>query len=206
MAAVADHDVADVADSFAVDENSADLDRFGFLRAVGGQFQDIAVFENKAVFFRNADVLGQAAMAHEMAILAVDRHEIARSGQLQHGLELFLARVTGNVDLGNFFVVDFGAAPVQVIDQIGDRFLVAGNELGRKNHGIAGLDLDGLVVVQGDAVQHRKRLALAAGGEKREPIERQILPTIVFGHETARQMQDSPNPPRPGCCESCCGR
>ena len=45
------------------------------------------------------------------------------------------------------------------------------------------------VVVQGDAMQHRQRLALAAGGEKRELIERQVVPTIAFGHEVARQMQ-----------------
>ncbi len=99
---------------------------------------------NKAVFFRHAHVLGQAPVAHEMAILAVDRHEIARPGELQHRLKLFLARVTGNVDLRNFFVVHLGAAPIKVIDQIGNRFLVAGNELGGKNHGVAGLDLDGL--------------------------------------------------------------
>ena len=161
---------------------------------------------NKAIFRRDADVLGQAPMAHEVAILAVDRHKITRPGELQHGLKLFLARVTGNMDLRDFFVVHLGAAPIQVIDQIGNRFLVAGNELGGKNHSVAGIDLDGFVVVQGDAVQHRKRLALAAGGEKREPIERQVVPTIAFSHEVARQMQDSPIPPRPGRYGSCCAR
>ena len=45
MAAVADDDIADITDSFAIDKNFPYLDRLGFLRAVRGQFQDIAVFE-----------------------------------------------------------------------------------------------------------------------------------------------------------------
>ena len=57
MAAVTDHDVADVADSFAVDEDFSHLDGFGFLRPASSQFQDIAIFENKTVCFGHPDVL-----------------------------------------------------------------------------------------------------------------------------------------------------
>ena len=78
--------------------------RSGFLRALGGQLQHVAVFENKAILGRYADFLGEPAIAHQVAIFAVDGHEIARPGELKHDLQLFLARVSRDVNLGNFFV------------------------------------------------------------------------------------------------------
>src|SRR4029453_9609089 len=94
MAAVADNDVADVADHLAVDENFAGLDRLDLARAAGSQFQHVAIFEDKSGFFRHTEILGQTAMAHEVAILAVNRYEVAGPRQLEHGFQFLLAGMT----------------------------------------------------------------------------------------------------------------
>ena len=46
-----------------------------------------------------------------------------------------------------------------------DGFLVAGNDSGRKHHGIAGFDDRLLVILHGGAGQSRQRLSLAAGDQ-----------------------------------------
>src|SRR6185369_9727684 len=82
MTPIPDDDVTDVAHAFAVDKNFADLNGRNFSCAMGGQFQHVAVFENKTILFRDTDVLCKPSVAHQMAILTVDRHEIARPGEL----------------------------------------------------------------------------------------------------------------------------
>src|ERR1044071_4461299 len=189
MAAIANHHVADIADALAVDENFAHLDRLGLVRAVRGQLQNVAVLEQKAIGRRHAHVLSQPSVSHQVAILAVDRHEVARPGELEHRLQLFLARMAGNVNLRDLLVVHLRATPVKMIDQIGNRLLVAGNELRRKDYGVAGRYFDSLVIIQSDPVQHGQRLALAAGGKKCELIVRQVVPPLAFSHEITRQMK-----------------
>ena len=102
MATIAYDDITDVTDSLAVDKNFAHLNRFGLLRAMGSQLQHIAVFEDKTIVRRYADILGELPMAHEMAIFAVNRHEITGPGEMEHSFQFFLARVTGHMDLGTF--------------------------------------------------------------------------------------------------------
>ena len=130
-------------------------------------------------------------MAHKVTIFAVNRHEIARPGELQHGFQLFLTRVPRDVYLGDLFVMHLGAAPVEMIDQIGDRLLVAGDEFGGKDYRISRFDLDCLVIIQSHAVEHRQRLPLAPRSEESKLIGWQIMPAFAFGHEVSRQAQVS---------------
>ena len=67
-------------------------------------------------------------MAHEVAILAVNWHEVARSRQLEHGFQFLLAGMTRDMNFRDLFVVNLCAASIEVVDQIGDGFLVSGNE------------------------------------------------------------------------------
>jgi hypothetical protein len=82
------------------------------LGATGGQFEHVAVFQDKAILRRDADFLGEPAVANQVAVLAMNRHEVARAGQLEHGFEFFLAGMPRDMNLGNLFVVDLGAAAV----------------------------------------------------------------------------------------------
>ena len=95
----------------------------------------------------------------------MDRNEKLRSHQVVHQLQLFLAGMPRDVDFGHLFVIDLGAPPVEVVDQVGDGLLVPGNEPGREDHSVPPLQLDLLVVVHGDAGQRAHRLPLGAGGD-----------------------------------------
>src|SRR5581483_10410626 len=189
MLPVVDNHFIHVADALAVDEDAPDADRVELARALGRELEHLAVFEEKTVLFCDADSFGELNVPDQMAIFAVDRHEIFGAGQMKHRLQLFLRRVARDVNLRHALVVDFGAAAVQVVDDVGDRALVAGNELGREQHGVAGTNLDGLVIVECDAVQRRQRLALAAGREKRDLIGRQMLPRLILVQRVGRQIE-----------------
>src|SRR5262245_61046359 len=129
MTAVANHDITHIADTFAIHEYTSNPDRCRFMSAVRVQLEYVAILENETVFCRQADILGEPTMAHQMAILAMDRHEITRPSELNHGLQLFLTSVTGDMDLRNFLVVKFSAASVKMVNQIRNGLFVARYEL-----------------------------------------------------------------------------
>ena len=79
--------------------------------------------------------------------------------------------------------MNLGAAAVKMVDEIVDRFLVAGDLLGREHHRIPGLDPDRLMIVQGDSVQCRKGFPLAAGGEEGGSVARELLPPLTLDHD-----------------------
>ena len=70
---------------------------------------------------------GDPGVLGEMPVFPMDRHEIARSDEREHELQLFLAAVPGDVHVLDAFVHDFGAAPREVIHDASDRFLVSRN-------------------------------------------------------------------------------
>src|SRR5918999_1230039 len=129
MAAIPDDDVSDIADTLPVHKNSADRYGLNLLSAGRGHLQDVTVLENEAVFRRHADLLGELTVSHEMAVFSMNRNKIARPSQSEHRFELLLTGMARHVNLRHLFIVDLGAAPVKVIDQIGDRLLIARDEL-----------------------------------------------------------------------------
>ena len=68
---------------------------------------------------------GDPRVLRQLAVLAVDRHEVARPDQRQHQLQLFLAAVARDVDVLDALVDDVGAAPREVVHHAADRLLVA---------------------------------------------------------------------------------
>src|SRR5512143_1082847 len=110
-----------------------------------------------------------------MPVFAVDRDEMLRPGQLNHLFELVAKSVSGYMDVGNLFVNDVGASPVEIVDDLGYRPLVSGNELGGQHHRVPRLDLDLLVGAGCHAGQGRHRLALTAGGHDDDFIIRVVL-------------------------------
>src|SRR5215471_1690917 len=118
MAAVANHDISDIADSLAIDEDSTDSDGRNLVRALSSQFQYITVLQNKAVCLRYAYVLCQPPMLYQMAVFTVNRNEVAWPSQLQHRFQLFLAGMPRHVNFGNLLVVNLRPAPVKMIDEV----------------------------------------------------------------------------------------
>src|SRR5712692_5873780 len=191
MAAVPDHYVSDIAHPFAVDENSADSDGRSFPRAMSGQFQHIAILQDKTILRGHADILREPPVFYQMTVFTMNGNEVAGPGQLKHRFKFFLAGMARHVNLRNLLIMNFRAAAVEMIDEVGNRFFVAGNKFGRENDRVSRLDLNGFVVVQRDPVKHRQRFPLASCGQESQLAGRQIVPTFVLGHKVSRQVQIS---------------
>src|SRR3972149_5427083 len=121
---------------------------------------------------RPARGLGQARVAEQVPVLAVDRDEVARAREGQHALEVLLARVAGDVDEGVVLPEDLGAEPVERVDPPADRPLVARDHARRDDHEVARRDLHVLVLARGHERERGVRLALAAGREGHLPLGR----------------------------------
>ncbi len=109
-----------------------------------------------------------------------------RTHEVEHQLQLFLAGVTGDVDVGLLVMDDFRAAPIEVVDHMRDRALVAGNRARGQDDDVATLDLDLLVLADGDACECRRRLALRTGGHDDELARRNLRRR---GARLARKLQ-----------------
>ena len=128
MAAVAQHLVADLAGARAVDQHAADRRLAGDARAVVVELHDVAVLGQQdlaASVAAGEHALGDPRVLRQLAVLAVDRHEVARPDQRQHQLQLFLAAVAGDVDVLDALVDHVGAAAGDVVHHPADRLLVA---------------------------------------------------------------------------------
>src|SRR5262249_36487056 len=110
MATVAEHELLDVADAFAVDEDPAGLDAIPWLGAVAVDDERLAVFEQEALSAIEPGLDGELDVAHQVAEFAVHRDEVARTDETEHEAELVLARVPRRVDLAAPRPVDLGAA------------------------------------------------------------------------------------------------
>ena len=145
---------------------------FHYRGGLGIKGNDLAISRKDAAFLRDSNFTGQLDMFDQMAILAVDRNEEARLHGVEHQLQLFLAGVAGNVHLGHPFMKDFGAAAVEVVDQLRDSPLIAGDDAGRENNGITLFQFDLLMIVHGNAGQGAHRLTLTAGGDDADLFRR----------------------------------
>ena len=111
MPAVAEHLAADFAGAGAVDEHAARRSLARDLRAVAGQLEDVAVFDEQRLRMRVApgNTFRDARVLRQLAVLAVDRDEVARPHERQHQLELFFAQCPETCVL-DALVNDVGAA------------------------------------------------------------------------------------------------
>ena len=95
--------------------------------------------------------------------------KIAGPGEVEQQLQLLLGGVPRDVDVRQPLVHHLGPQAVEVVDHRGDGPFVAGDELGGQDHQVAGLDVDLLVGLHGDAGQGAQGLSLAAGGDDDGP-------------------------------------
>jgi len=168
MTAIAQHFVADLAGPRVVDQHAPDRRLPGDSRAGLVEDDDVAILGEENLGLRVASgehALGHAGMLRQLAILAMDRDEVARAHEREHQLELFLAAVAGDVDVLDAFVNHVGAAPGKVIDHAPDRLLVPRNRARRDHDRVVVSDLDEAMVVDGHARQRRHRFALRSGTE-----------------------------------------
>ena len=118
-------------------------------------------------------LLGEALMGVQVAGLAVDRDGDLRPDPAVHLLHLVAARVARHVDEVIVLGDDLDALADQLVVQVVERALVAGDDLGAEDHGVAGLEPDPRVLADGDPDKALPRLALAAGAQIEHLVARQ---------------------------------
>ena len=106
----------------------------------------VAVLADERALGGHAHGLGQLGVVHEVAVLAVHRHEPLRLDDRQEGLELLLLGVAGGVHVLEAGVDDLGAEAHEPVDHLGDAHLVARDRVRAEDHGVAVADLEPAVL------------------------------------------------------------
>ncbi len=171
LLAVADDDVSYVAYAEAVNEDGAGL--YALLVDFGGaagEFELGAVFADHDVLFLYAQAHGEFCVADEHAVFAVDGDEVFRFHEGEHGLQVFLGAVAGDVDAGGGAGDDVGAEAHEAVDGAAYAGLVSGDRGGGDDDGVAGVDLHLAVAAVGHAGEAGHGFALASCGEDEEAV------------------------------------
>ena len=92
---------------------------------VGADFEYISVLDDEDILGRQSHGLRETGVQDQVAVLAVNWHEVFRPDQGDHEFEFFLARMSGHVNQLVMPPDDIGAKPEEVVDGAADQFLVA---------------------------------------------------------------------------------
>ena len=137
-------------------------------------------------------MLGQAGVLGKLPELAMNRHEIARSHQIQHQFHLFHAGVSGDMHRRIHAAIHHvGAAARHVVDHAEDGFFVARNDARAQHHRIALLHRDVLVIIHGHARKRRHGLALSAGNEHHDLIGRGLHHVLGADQDAIRNVEQA---------------
>ena len=124
MLAVPEHHISDISDSEAVDKNIADLDLLPDCRSVLTELEDISGAQNKDIVFLISQITQKLCLRLEVAEFAVHGNRVSGLYQMVNQFDVFLAGVTGRVDiLGN----DVRSLQHKLVDDARDRLLIARN-------------------------------------------------------------------------------
>ena len=97
-------------------------------------------------------MLGELRVFRKLAVFAVNGHEIAGTDQVQDQLKLFFAGVSRNVyGRPHGAVNQVRPAPRDVIHHAVNRLFVTGDDARTQHHGIAGLQVEMFVIIDGHA-------------------------------------------------------
>jgi len=126
---------------------------------------------------------------HQVAILTMDRDEIPGAHRIDHGFQFLPIGMARHVDVPHLFMNYLGSLPVQVVDDVLDGALIAGNEPGRKNNGVPRLDLEFLVVVECHSAQSAHGLSLAAGAQHDDLVSGQVAHRVRIDEVLVTDME-----------------
>ena len=156
----AEHRVDDFAGAGAIDQDPARGNRLASPRARGIETETVAIFQHEHRCAATGDSLRDARVTHQIPVLTVYRHEVARSDQGEHQFQLFDAPMARHVNRSVTLVNDFGPPTGDVVHQAPYGPLVARYGAGREHDHILRLQLDVTMVVHGDPGERGKRLTL----------------------------------------------
>ena len=156
---------AHIADTAAVHKDLTGGNNAVFLAGLAGEFKHRADLADVNVPGVHTHGLGQLGVDLQHPLFAVDGQEEPGMHQTMDDLQLLPAGMAGGVQPLALFVYHVCTLAVQLVDDLGDCLLVAGNGGGGNDDPVAGGDVHLLVGVKGHAVQRRHIFALRAGGD-----------------------------------------
>ena len=136
-------------------------------RRSGCEPDHVAVLDQQRVL--HTHLLRQPLVGVQMAGLTMDRHGDLGPYPAIHLLKLVAAGMAGDMDEMVALGDHLDPGPDQLVVQVVERPLVAGDDLGAEDDGVVGLEPDARVLPGGDPGQGTARLALAAGAQIEHP-------------------------------------
>ena len=140
-----------------------------------GQGQPVAVVEQRHAIAGDAAAPRDLRGGREHPNLPVDGQDSAGLHQREPVGEIVLVRVSRDVNRGVRFAQDLRTAPDEVVGHAVDGPLVTRDRARGKEHAVAAAELQVRVLVEGQAVQRRKGLALASGSQAQDAVRRGFL-------------------------------
>ena len=194
-AAVAQGHVLDVAHLHPVHEDEPGLLALAPAGAGGVDLERASVLSAEDRLRRDPHGLGQLGVQAQPLVVAVHRHHVARLREVEHQLQLLGVAVAGGVH-GHVGRGDHARAePVDAVDRLVHRSLVAGDRRGREDHGVAVVQVHVRVIAVGHAAQRRERLALRPCRDDHELVVREVLDLLRAHQQTLRDVDVAEHAP-----------
>ena len=133
-----------------------------YFTCIGGKTNQFAIFRDFDMFVWDADRFGEFGVPHEVLILTVHRHKKLGMQEVEHQLQVFASTVSGDMHVCVPFVEYLRATLEQMVHDMADGLLVAGDNPRRDDDGIALFHLQKGVRVKCHQRHCRARFALAA--------------------------------------------
>ena len=162
MLSVAQNYAAYVAYAEPVYEHPSRLYGFGGFKLFFGDLNNASVSRYQDIFLGYSQLTGESRVFHQMLLLAVKRDKVFGLNNAHHKLKLFLAGVTGNVNVVHTLVNHVCAALHKLVNNLAYKLFITGNRSCRNDKHIAGYYFNLPVIRKGDTVKRRERLALTA--------------------------------------------
>ena len=144
MSPVPEDDIAHIADPVTVDEHLARRDAAVESRAIAVDLKYLAYGGHEYVLRGHSHFESEILVIDEMAVFAVDRHEVFRLGKSVHQHELLTARMSGDMHFRSGVVHHSHAAPVELVYDLSHKLFVAGDRVRAED--------DHVIAVQSDLV------------------------------------------------------
>ena len=190
MLAVPKNDISHVADAKSVYQHFAGVDLVHYLGLLAVKLQHVAGLQHEHVLLGDAKRQGQAGVGFPVAELAVDGDGVLRFHKGVDQLQLLLTGMSGYVGILEDHV---GPLLGELIDDLGDGFLISRNGIGAEDNRVSGHDSHFLVDVRRHPGQGRHGLSLASCGDEHCLLRRIVLQLVdldqgLVGHIQVAQL------------------
>ena len=184
--AVSEDDVAHVSHAESVNQDVADRNTVRHLRAVRCQLKHVSRLQDKNILFGDTQFLNKLGLSLEVTIFSVHGNGIFWLDQSIDQLNILLAGVSGYMN-----VLEYDVRPLQkeLIDHVGDRFLIARDGAGGEDNGISLSDRYLPVNALRHAAEGRHALALTSRRDNDGLLSGVVLELVYADQGIGRYVQ-----------------